>query len=1057
MKKVRENGAPVFDKNYLSSNRIEGYGYDSRGNLTTDEEKAYFWDNQNRLTSIMDLTGQYLADYRYDDRGLRISSLPPAPDINVRDYPTDSSVDFTVSLNVPADRTFTIDNIGHVNLTLTDVSITGQDASLFTVQQEPTSPVPPNQSTTFVIRFLPTSTGDKSADLLIISNDPDENPYKINLEGHCEPEIEGGGPHDFGTVTIGESTADTFYIQNIGTATLILYAGWPISIEEPGGETNFYLEGYQGDSRILPAGMNSYTVRFAPVSEGLKTATISIENSDLDENPCTITLTGTGENGPMKIIEKSSLIIVFPNGGEELDAGSFRNITWKGGDAIKCAKIEYSTDNGSTYHTIVERAANIGTFPWVVPSDLSESCLIRISDADGAPTMPVLISYEFNFRVSVPEGQSPEASHFTFRAGLPDPKSQSYQVAEVSFAPDGLRGCENLLFNYAVAEVQSLEQFLGSWHHARIMYDMTNYSGSVWIDSQPVLSNVPLNTDLDVQRSPEISLSGTPGIPVKVWIDDVDVRFLDQSLIVQDSTEVVFKPLFRDNFNRYERALFPRQGGWIPGQELVAGDTRIQEEIAQEGKGLSEKATAVKTTAGSAIDDAEYASSSKSFKLEDPDNEAGLVVKRFSLPVRTPFCVSAENFVITAGSQDSRKETEISGRLGRERADEREDRRSKRPANETVNLGRRTSSRAGRAEAAKTEGSRVRSSAAAGGDTSSKLLSGIRVNSAFYIYSFDGRLLAEYNISGQCVRDYIYFGGRLIAEYREYETEHYYYYTSDQINSTRIVTDSSGTVVYAAAHDPYGGIQKTWEPITFDPSLKFSGKEHDEESELDYFGARYYDKTQYRFISIDPIINPKGFLENPQSMNLYSFCINNPVSYMDPDGRGVIPVTLPGTEGKSLFTWLDARFAVSVNNFINFCANVGIDIEITSAYRTMAQQAKINPDVKYSLHSAGWAIDINWNKLDDMQTIIVGLAAAIYNLEWGGYWPDPDNVHFYGTPSQDRVALIEAAAMSIAAYDMYGTAGLSDNDLYMLYGVFTQQAADRIAANAFWALMSSCE
>lgn len=46
---------------------------------------------------------------------------------------------------------------------------------------------------------------------------------------------------------------------------------------------------------------------------------------------------------------------------------------------------------------------------------------------------------------------------------------------------------------------------------------------------------------------------------------------------------------------------------------------------------------------------------------------------------------------------------------------------------------------------------------------------------------------------------------------------------------------------------------------------------------------------------------------------------------------------------------------------------------------------------------------------------------------------------------------------SFALYDMYGTAGLSDNDLYMLYGVFTQQAADRIIANTFWALMSSCE
>ena len=161
------------------------------------------------------------------------------------------------------------------------------------------------------------------------------------------------------------------------------------------------------------------------------------------------------------------------------------------------------------------------------------------------------------------ESQSQEASHFTFRASLPDPISQTYRVAEVSFAPDGLRGCENLLFNYAAAEVQSLERFLGAWHHARVTYDLTNYSGSVWIDDQPVLSNVPLNTDLDVQRSPEVSLTGNPDVQAKIWVDDLDVRFLDRSQLTPESSEVVFRPLFRDNFNRYERALFPRRGGWL--------------------------------------------------------------------------------------------------------------------------------------------------------------------------------------------------------------------------------------------------------------------------------------------------------------------------------------------------------------------------------------------------------------------------------------------------------------------------------------------------------------
>jgi RHS repeat-associated protein len=117
-------------------------------------------------------------------------------------------------------------------------------------------------------------------------------------------------------------------------------------------------------------------------------------------------------------------------------------------------------------------------------------------------------------------------------------------------------------------------------------------------------------------------------------------------------------------------------------------------------------------------------------------------------------------------------------------------------------------------------------------------------------------------------------------------TNTYYYYTSDQINSTRIITNSSGTVVYSAVSDPFGGMQKQW-VSTYTPSLKFSGKERESGSELDYFGARYYGHGQYRFISADPVINKDETLANPQLWNLYAYCRNNPVANYDPDGREI--------------------------------------------------------------------------------------------------------------------------------------------------------------------------
>jgi len=126
----------------------------------------------------------------------------------------------------------------------------------------------------------------------------------------------------------------------------------------------------------------------------------------------------------------------------------------------------------------------------------------------------------------------------------------------------------------------------------------------------------------------------------------------------------------------------------------------------------------------------------------------------------------------------------------------------------------------------------------------------------------------------------------MVAEYQPAAGK-YYYYTTDQINSTRIVTDDNGNVVYAAAHDPYGGVQHTW-VNSFNPVWKFSGKEQDAECGLYYFGARYYDPTLYRFLSPDPVIPADRAVYNPQRWNLYGYCGGNPVKNIEIDGRSYI-------------------------------------------------------------------------------------------------------------------------------------------------------------------------
>jgi hypothetical protein len=83
-------------------------------------------------------------------------------------------------------------------------------------------------------------------------------------------------------------------------------------------------------------------------------------------------------------------------------------------------------------------------------------------------------------------------------------------------------------------------------------------------------------------------------------------------------------------------------------------------------------------------------------------------------------------------------------------------------------------------------------------------------------------LLAEYDHNGNCIRDYIYASNRLIAEYKP-QANQYFYYMTDQINSTRMITNGSGNVVFSEASGPFGDVQKTW-TNTYDPKLKFSSK-----------------------------------------------------------------------------------------------------------------------------------------------------------------------------------------------------------------------------------------
>ena len=112
------------------------------------------------------------------------------------------------------------------------------------------------------------------------------------------------------------------------------------------------------------------------------------------------------------------------------------------------------------------------------------------------------------------------------------------------------------------------------------------------------------------------------------------------------------------------------------------------------------------------------------------------------------------------------------------------------------------------------------------------------------------------------------------------------YYTTDAVGSVRMVTDSGGAVIARYDYRPFGdpcgtacGSQGSTE------KRQFAGMEKDAETSLDYVGARYYASQPGRFTSTDPVLDFEQTLGDPQRWNRYAYSFNNPLRYVDPDGR----------------------------------------------------------------------------------------------------------------------------------------------------------------------------
>ena len=159
-----------------------------------------------------------------------------------------------------------------------------------------------------------------------------------------------------------------------------------------------------------------------------------------------------------------------------------------------------------------------------------------------------------------------------------------------------------------------------------------------------------------------------------------------------------------------------------------------------------------------------------------------------------------------------------------------------------------------------------------------------RSTPCYYMHAPWGGVLYECRMfaSGPSDVNYAYLNGRLLAKFDNGGFIAFYH--TDYLGTPKAMTDNTQTKLYEWLGYPFG---KEYASIGwYMNNYRFTGKEFDELTGLYYYGARYYFPDFGIFIEPEPFMGTNGLnLADPLSLKFYDYCRNNPLRFIDPDGR----------------------------------------------------------------------------------------------------------------------------------------------------------------------------
>ena len=241
---------------------------------------------------------------------------------------------------------------------------------------------------------------------------------------------------------------------------------------------------------------------------------------------------------------------------------------------------------------------------------------------------------------------------------------------------------------------------------------------------------------------------------------------------------------------------------------------------------------------------------------------------------------------------------------------------------------------------------------------------------------------------------------------------------------------------------------------------KFTGKERDSESGLDNFGARYNSSSMGRFMSPDWSTKPQGVpyakLDNPQTLNLYAYVGNNPLSSTDPTGHYLCN----GDQCKQVAAALDAikKAAASDKNLskdqkaalqkvISFYGDAGKDNKVTvntgsgSSGTNNGGTSTANGRTTISIDLSHWdakGAPLNGGKADSEKASTVAHEGEHGVQQKAQGMPTTNDQEYKG----------EQQAFQVQSYVNQGLGATSAYGVWTPTGGYSQSAVNANAANA---------